>query len=91
VTDAVAHDHDFGPVARRLTAQMCRAPDCTEWAVSTGKRWRDPTTDERVTIVERMMYEVSVAEAMVIVHGQAEGMRRARMMLGMPEHPAVTP
>jgi hypothetical protein len=69
---------------------MCRVADCTEWAVSTGKRWRDPTADERVAIVERMMYEVSVAQAMVIVHGQAEGMRRARMMLGMPEQSAVT-
>lgn len=75
------HEHDFGPVGDRLTAAMCRDPDCVEWGVSTGKRWREPTSAESVSLALRMIEDVAMADALVMIHGRERGLAKARFLL----------
>lgn len=80
------HEHDFGD-ARKVpigTARPCRVGSCAEWGVRHRGRviWEKPTVEELIGLTAHMMEAIAIAEAMVIIHGQDRGMRRAREVLG---------
>lgn len=79
--------HDYGPVGRRGAVGFCRGHaaglvDCSVYAVSTGKRWRPPTTAEMIAITEHMMWAIAVAQTGMIIHGRERGIAWARRVLG---------
>lgn len=80
------HDHDFGDArtAPIGSARMCKVGDCTQWGVRhKGRvRWEDPTPDEQVSLVARMMEDIALAQAMQMIHGRERGLGRVREIRG---------
>jgi hypothetical protein len=77
------HEHDFGGYQGPRKLAWCRHPDCME--VRVGDRrgvWRKLNADETISLTAHMIEAIAIADAMVIVHGQDHGMRRAREVLG---------
>lgn len=58
--------------------------DCTTFAVSTGKRWRDPSAAERVAVFGRMWEDVIYVDAFTMIHGRQRAIDKVRQMRGYP-------
>lgn len=82
MSEVTTHEHEFDGPPKRGHVGMCVDRNCTAIRVGTGKRWREPTATELVTITARMMEDMAVAQAMTIIHGHERGMKRAREVLG---------
>lgn len=75
------HEHRY-PEGSSPEGTVVFCLDCAAWQVSTGAGLREPTAQERVTVVARMMEDVAYAQALQIIHGREEGLARLRRLRG---------
>lgn len=80
--EVTTHEHEFDGKPTEGLVRMCVDRNCTALRVGTGRKWRELTGTELVSVTARMMEDIAVAQAMTIIHGRERGMKRAREVLG---------
>lgn len=82
MSEVETHEHEFEGSPEKGRVGMCIDRNCTAVRVGTGRKWREPTGSEQLSITARMMEDIAIADAMIIIHGKERGMKRAREVLG---------